>query len=294
MGAQGIDMENRGSRSGLAATVSIGAAALAAGMSATPAMAEDPMVVTLDGGVAFADFSESFFSDKGGLPELFDTDVGFFGSLAVSRKISDTWDWRMSGTVLGFGDNTASILLPVDNPDGLAMFEISQAVTAVTAEAGMGRNHRFGETDLRLGFGVLATRHEQSIDKGIDFIDDRQAGLDITYRGIGPRLSADLLHPVSADGKVKLMGGASIAPTVGSFRFATNGQQPDAFSEDGSALLSSAYLGVSVERSETTDLRAGLRFDRIDGEADGGNDNLGIAGNPATTTSAFVGLSIQF
>jgi|GEM_PF-3753632 len=286
-------MENRRSRYGLASTVSIGAAALAAGMPATPAMAQDPMVVTLDGGVAFGDFSKSFFGDKGGDTELFDTDVGFFGSVAVSRKISDTWDWRLSGTVLGFGDNTFSTVVPVDPPD-FAVLEISQAVTAVTAEAGMGRNHRFGESDLRLGFGVLATRHEQSIDKGVDFFDESQLAFDITYRGIGPRLSADLLHPVSADGKVKLMGGASIAPTVGSFRFATEGPGSDSFSEDGSALLSSAYLGVAVERSETTDLRAGLRFDRIDGEVEGGNDNLGIAGNPATTTSAFVGLSIQF
>jgi len=265
----------------LTTTVSIGAAALAAGMPAAPADAQEAVDVTIDGGVSFSDFSEIYFEQKGGGGFDVDRDNGFYGSVAVSQKISDAWDWRVSANALSFSENTTS-----SGP-----FSVTQRLTGVTADAGVGRNFAMGGTQLRLGVGLLAARYEQSILLNLDgkFAFDT----DIDYRGNGLTLSADVEHPVSADGSLKLIGGASLAPTSGEFTFSSDFADAEE-SIDGDALLSAAYLGLSFQQNETTELRAGLRVDRFDGDLDNDAEELGIAGGDMTTTTAFAGLRISF
>ena len=148
-------MQQRNSLNGIASTVSLGAAAFAVGMPASQAMAQEPYVVTADGGITFSDFSEALFDEKGGAGPSFDADVGFFGSVAVSKMISDSWDWRVSGTLLAFGDNSASarIAAPIS-------VNLSQSMTGILVDADLGWHKLMGKTDLRLGIGLQAASYD--------------------------------------------------------------------------------------------------------------------------------------
>ncbi len=289
-------MQQVHSFNGIASTLSLGAAALAVGLPATEAVAQEAYVVTADGGITFSDFSEALFENKGGSFPDIDTDTGFFGSVAISRMISDTWDWRVSGTLLAFGDNSFT-----ERDGGTTVF-VTQSMTGLTADADFGWHKMMGNTDLRLGIGLQAA----SYDKGLDFditevADSVRVGVDVNYSGIGPKFSADLAHPVSADGRTKLIAGASLAPTTGdidissSIRESGSPAERISESEDADALLSSAYIGLSMQRSDTTDWRMGLRIDNIDTDVDGaGSEGIGIINESVMSTSLFVGLRIQF
>ncbi|MCX7286374.1 MAG: hypothetical protein NTW20_02115 [Rhodobacterales bacterium] len=288
-------MQQRNSFNGIASTVSLGAAAFAVGMPASQAVAQEPYVVTADGGVTFSDFSDAIFEEKGGAPS-FDTDVGFFGSVAVSKMISDTWDWRVSGTLLSYGNNEVTASAP-----GVSV-GLSQSMTGILADADLGWHKMMGETDLRLGIGLQAA----SYDKGIDFdatdgVDRVRGKYGVEYSGIGPKFSADVTHPVSADGRMKLIAGASLAPTTGDIDVsvdASNGMgmsERDGQSVNADALVSSAYLGLSMQRSDTSDWRMGLRIDNIDTDVEGaGSEGVGLINDSVMSTSLFVGLRIEF
>lgn len=284
--------------------VTFGAAAVATGLPVDPASAQtaasalDGYTLTVDGGLAFADYSDDRFDFKGGdFPKL-DRDKGFFGSVAISRQISDVWDWRVSGMILSFQENN---FVTSDPSNPASFFAADQQAKTITADVDIGRLIKSGKTDIRLGLGLLAGRHQRDEDielrfgapgKGVGFGDD------IDYRGIGVKLSADLAHPVSKDGRIKLIGGASVAPTRGTYTLSSRGfidlgmgvtGGSTSVDEDGEAVFSSAYLGLSYQRSETSELRFGLRADRFDGDT----DVIGDA-NDLTSTTAFVGLRIQF
>ncbi|MBA3910933.1 MAG: hypothetical protein C0524_13925 [Rhodobacter sp.] len=272
--------------------MSIGAAALAAGMPATEAAAQEPFDVTIDGGIAFSDFSNQTFEDKIGSGLSFGRDVGFFGSIAVSRQISDAWDWRVSGSFIGMRENTLSVEFDDDDDDDDDdSVSLDQQLSGFSADVGIGRKIMMGKTEVRLGFGLVGASYNQEIAQLFVF-DGKGIGFetDIEYRGFGAKLSADVAHPISADGRLTLIGGGSVAPTNGDFELGPSGSS--GITLDGSALLSSAYLGLSMQRNETTALRMGVRVDRFDGKVDGGG--FGILDEAATTTSAFVGLNIQF
>lgn len=289
-------MQKRSSFNEIASKISLGAAAFAVGMPTTQAAAEEPYVVTADGGITFSDFSEALFDEKGGLVPDVDRDLGFYGSVAVSKKISDTWDWRVSGSLFGFGDNTVSVR---SGPDAVSF---SQDLTGLTADADFGWLTTMGETNLRFGVGLLATSYDKGIDFGVtDGVLVAGGDFNVEYSGIGPKLSVDLVHPVSADGRTKLIGGASVAPTTGDFDFSTSQTPPggprETFSDsaDGDALLSAAYLGLSMQRGDTAEWRMGLRLDNIDTDIDGSSgDGIGLVNDSILTTTVFVGLKIQF
>lgn len=262
---------------GLASTVTLGAAAFAAGLPATQAKAQS-IDITVDGGASSADFAELYFDQKGGSDFDIDGDSGFFGSVAVSQRLSDSWDWRVSGSVLRFDENSVSL-----GGDS----SIDQDFSVTTADAEIGHNFALGNTQLRLGFGILTARYDQSIAQ-----DFGKFGFDtdIDYRGTGPKLSAEMAHPISADGRLKLIGGASVAPTTGDFTVTTNGSSSGDI--DGDALLSAGYLGLSLQRSERMEFHGGLRVDRFNSDIEG--DSFGIAGGDVSTTTAFVGLRVSF
>lgn len=266
----------------LTTSASIGATALMAAMPAGLAHAQETMSITIDGGASSSDFSELFFEQKGGSDFEIGADNGFFGSVAVSQKISDAWDWRVSGSLLGFSENTVRS----DDQEN----SLTQRLTAVTADGDIGRHLVMGQTQLRVGFGLLTTRYDQSSDFG-----DGKISFDtsIEYRGTGPKVSLDLVHPVSPDDRLSLIGGASLAATSGEFALSASSEGT---SVDGSALLSAAYVGVSVQRNESTEFRAGLRLDKFDSdvEGEGEGESFGIAGGNVSTTTAFVGLRISF
>ena len=92
----------------LTQALTAGATTVAAALPAGQALAQDAtsalagMDLTVDGGFSIADFSEQTLLDKGAPPDLdVGSDSGFYGSLALSRQISDQWDWRVSATAFG-------------------------------------------------------------------------------------------------------------------------------------------------------------------------------------------------
>jgi hypothetical protein len=282
----------------IASTVTVGAAtAAAAALPASQAAAQDAgFDVIVDGGVSFANFSENFFDEKGGAPFDVDTDKGFYGSVSISRQISDSWDWRVSGNVLTYGENETLIgfLDDDDDDDDDDGVTLTNSLTGITVDADVGKTMTMGQTQVRLGFGLLAADYKQQLDFGFGKVG---FGTEIDYQGIGLKLSADVAHPVSADGRTKLIGGASIAPTSGEFTATASGlgddDDDDSSSIDGDALLTSAYVGLSLQQNETTELRMGVRVDHFDGDIDE-DGGAGIAGGSVTSTSAFIGMRVQF
>ena len=281
--------------------VSLGAAAAAVVMPTTGAMAQDAVPtlkgysLTIDGGLSMSDYSQKFdealFEGKGGSPFDYDKDKGFYGSVALSRQISDTWDWRVSGSVLGFKENEASYTPVADT----VFFR--QKLTGITAGGDFGRHMHSGNTDIRLGFGVLAAHYKQDTDFGLTLGGGKGVTFDFPfyqeYRGVGPSLSADLRHPVGTTGRTSLIAGASLAPTFGEFTVGVDGLGSGTI--DGKALISSAYLGLSMQQSEAVELRLGVRVDGFSGDADGGaGSGLEFMDGTILTTTAFAGLKVKF
>jgi hypothetical protein len=279
---------------GAAAAVLPAGAALAQDMNA----GMDGMTLTIEGGAADAEYMENMFEGKGGAGYL-PNNKGFYGSVAISKAINDTWDWRLSASTLS--------LKPARTGVNSSYFETDLDGTIATADAG--RNYTLGKTKLRLGVGIMAARYSDSSELYLDPADTMGKGVqfdnEATYRGFGPRLSADVSHPVSKDGRLSLIGGASVGKTFGSFDtgfsvFVQDPPDPDLSIDkygdlDGSALIKSAYLGMSYQHSDRLSLSAGIRQDRFDGDLDGsGGFDVGIAGSTATTNTVFAGMSIQF
>jgi opacity protein-like surface antigen len=283
------------SRKGLAASTALGTAAVSALLPAGQASAQstglEGMKVTVDGGIGFNDFTQDTFSAKGFEEIDFDRDLGFFGSVALSRSFSEGWDWRVSGSYLGLRENDETVVA------GSASLTIGNRVSGLTIDADVGRTLSQGDTEIRLGFGLLHARYDQDVDfalfsggKGIGF------DTDVSYRGTGVKLSADVAHPVSEDGRTKLIGGISLAPTKGDFNITTP-ILPGGQDIDGDALLTTVYLGMSMQQTENTELRFGLRVERFDGEANeffDSGDSFGIINEPLTTPIAFVGMRVEF
>ena len=283
-------MDKRSTLHGFASTMTLGAVA-AAGLPAGDAAAQDAgsmldgMNVIVEGGLVFSDFTENLYDEKGGsVPGLnADGDNGFYGSVAVSKGFADNWDWRLSISTVGLSDNESRI------SSGKVPLTLTSSLNMLTTDIGVGRNYTFGTTGVRFGIGLLATDVTQ--DKGIAFSgfgDD----LELGYTGYGAKLSADIVHPLSEDGRLTMIGGLSLAPTSGDFETKINGRSVEEGS--GSALLTSGYIGMEMQQTETMTLRGGLRIDDFDGDPDGTDAGFGILGGDATTTTAFVGMKIQF
>lgn len=289
-------MNNSATRFGI---VSLGAAAAALpagqGLAQDGASALDGYKFSLQGGAANSAFMANAFEEKGGgdFPE----NNGLYGSVAISRAISDKWDWRVSTSVLAMGDAR------ITEGGGTIEVSLSMEYDGLTTAADFGRNFTLGKTRVRLGAGLLAAKYSDATefsfydsgsDKGVLF------GVDQTYQGVGPMISADLSHPVSKDGRLSAIGGASLAKTFGDFGGRAYLEAPpdptiDKYgSVDGSAIISSVYLGLSYQKTDSLSLSLGLRHDRFKGSIDGNGDGFGITGDDAVTNTVFAGMSIQF
>lgn len=280
----------------IATAVTLGTAAAAGGLSgeagAEPLWPGEGTLVTVDGGYAVSDFSQTYFDRKGGDFSVED-DTGFFGAVSVAGALADRWDWRASAVTLDFSRNSKTVVTEAP----AALVDVTQDRSAFIADIEAGYHQNFGATSARFGIGLLTTRQEYELSQSVS-LASFDASLIHKYRGTGPKISADLSHPVTADGRLRVIGGGSLAYTDGHFDMLTTVED---FSGGGvfgaSAVVSMAYLGMELQQSEALGLRAGVRFDRFAPNLDRATvpeDRIGLFDNDADTTTAFVGLGLRF
>lgn len=284
-------------KSGFTGFASLGAAAAVA-LPATGAMAQDAAstfegyTLTVDGGIGRGSMMVNAFEDKGGSDEI-PHEKGFYGSVSLSRAISEDWDWRVSASILANGDSQFG------QED---FIEVTMGFDGLNAIADFGKHLTYGKTKVRLGVGVIGTHYAGrsyllvDVDGPGGNVPIVDVTLDETYRGIGPAISAEVEHPVSSNGRTKLIGGLSIGKTFGSTDSQqlgnANGNPVDKLgSTDASAVMKSAYLGLSFQTNERQEWRFGVRTDRLSVSYD---EFGGILADNAEENSIFVGMKMQF
>ncbi len=293
---------------GLTSTASLGAlaisstlptAASAQNSGAIAQAGERGLTFSLEGGAAFSDFTSDFFEGSEGKFGSFEDDLGYYGSVAISKSIAGGWDWKVSATHIGFPENASTIADEGGIRSGSGEFSAS------LVDFDMGRTWQRGQTDMRLGFGLVGGRINQGYTT--DKLGDGggvNVALDASFLGFGPKLSASVQHRFQPRSPYSLIAGASVAPMYGNYThdkgieaydgldsFATNFSDTDR----GMLLMTSAYLGMAYDFSTDSTLRVGVRADKFDAdEVDTfGGDVPGLFEDTLTTT-AFVGVDIRF
>jgi hypothetical protein len=313
-------MKNTRTYRGLASTVSVGALAIS---SAIPTVAsaqqagvstqDSPrgMTLSFEGGASVSDFTSDFFDGGESKFGSFENDLGFYGSVAISKSIPNDWDWKISASHIGFPENSSTTGFFPDPFTTVTTYG-SGEFSATVADFEMGRNWRRGQTDTRLGFGVIGGRVDQSFgfggvaqDKfgdlsGVDLL------IDSSFIGFGPKLSASISHRFQPTSPFRLVAGASVASMVGNYTHdkgfgAFDTSIPDSIAistsetDRGTLLMSSAYIGLAYDFSADSSLRVGVRADKFDSSNVDtfGSDVPGLFEDTLATT-AYVGVDIKF
>ncbi|MFY0633713.1 MAG: hypothetical protein JXQ91_07870 [Vannielia sp.] len=283
--------------------IAVGAAAVSGLSSAAMAQSADgfardtvkPLTFGAEGGFAWSDYSkDSFGSEKLG---DFNEDFGYYGSLSVSRGITTEWDWRLSVNHLRFRPNDVTL-----QEEGDTAF-METGVRSTMADFDFGRlvTVNGGATDLRFGVGLTAGTVNQSLDKGIEFGSEsgNATDADLRFKGIGPRMSADVSHRIGGDsGGFRVIGGAEISPMYGEYEVdkgftAYDGEdsREDGFSDSqsGRLLRTSAYVGLAFDTNDRTTFKGGIRGT---GFSDLSDDRL--FEDPTVSYTAFIGMDVRF
>ncbi len=263
------------------------------------------MTLSFEGGAAFSDFTSDFFAGEEKFGS-FDDDLGLYGSIAFSKSVQNDWDWRVSASHLGFPNNS-SFEAFVDGEFDVTT-SASGKFNATTVDFDMGRNWRRGQTDTRLGFGLVGGRVNQTFDKGFTVsnccdVFGTDGSFDSSFLGFGPKLSASISHRVQPRSPFRLIAGASVAPMVGNYTHEKGFSifdEVDLFSDSisetdrGTLLMTSAFIGMAYDFSEDSSLRVGIRADHFDsGDVDTFFGSDGLFEDTLATT-AFVGVDIKF
>jgi hypothetical protein len=155
--------------------------------------------------------------------------------------------------------------------------------------------------------GVTGGQMNETIKKGIigsgGFVD---SDLDTRFLGFGAKVSADLSRPFNETSPYRLIAGGSLGAMQGKYTLdkgisGSSGGTPFAFdigdSENGLMLTQSLYLGMAYDFSDSGSMRFGVRADRFDADDVnylGSSSTSGLLESPVLSTTAFVGVDIQF
>ena len=295
---------------GIAQAVSTSALALAATMPAQ-LNAQDTGItnnaglaglkISVDGGASFSNFTEEFWTDGGAKLGSLDEDIGYYGSIAVSKSIANAWDWRVTATHIGMPE-TSNLFT-----SGSDAATLGGKFSATNVDFDLGKSMDYGSTDVRFGFGLTGTRVNQTVNKG--FITSGGAAngdYGTSFTGFGAKISADVSRPFNEASPYRLIAGGSVAAMRGKYTAdkgisATSGGGGGTFeisdSATGGLLTESLYLGMAYDFSTNSSMRFGIRADRFDSSDVtyfGGSNTTGLLENPVLVKTAFVGVDIQF
>lgn len=280
-----------------AAVASVFGAAFVPGVAAAQDGAS-PLVLSFEGSVGRGDQSKAYLEEKGGIVDVLDDDTAFVGSVGLSRSINENWDWKLSASRRELADNT------VTDGDGFPA-TLSQGGSRTGVDFTLGRQFTAGAVNGRIGMGVAYAK--ASADKGLDATDGTdffQSDLGTEFQGVGPRLTLDLQSaPLSADGKLSLIGGAEVSILAGKYQ---NSKGLEAFDNDGggstgpftlsdtsSGKMTTAgvRIGLQYDANEQTAFRAGVRHDVTKMDRVTIGDTTSVRDG---VTSFFVGMDVSF
>jgi hypothetical protein len=248
-----VFMKKTFSVSKISAAIASAAAASHADMAAAqgaPPPVAGTTTFTIEGGIAFSNFSNSAFPagavpfipqdlDKVGSPPVSSGNLdpgqraGGYGSFSVTRNIDAVNDWRFSAGAYGFrtGDRSASasevFTGPVFFATNLAQVTERDRFGLYTADFDFGRNWSAGLIRVRAFAGVRtlytneqfdATFHTEGTDKtGLlgptsTAVTDSVSRGQSSFFGVGPRVGVD----VFAGSTFGIVGNFSVALLAGS------------------------------------------------------------------------------
>lgn len=280
-----------------AAVASVFGAAFAPGVAAAQDGAS-PLVLSFEGSVGRGDPSKAYFEEKGGIGDVLDDDTAFVGSVGLSRSINENWDWKLSVSRRELTDNTLS------DGDGF-LATLSQGGARTGVDFTLGRQFTAGAINGRIGMGMAYAK--ATADKGLSStngVDFFRSDLDTEFQGVGPRLTLDLQSaPLSADGKVSLIGGAEVSMLSGKYRhskgleaFVNDGVGsigPATVSDTASGKMTTAgvRIGLQYDANEQTAFRSGVRHDVTKMDRVTSGDITSVRDG---VTSFFVGMDVSF
>lgn len=305
-------MKTRTGVNGIAALGAMGTALAAGGMPVAALAQNGAMAggttLSFEGGLAFSNFTSDFvpddFEDKFGEVDL---DLGHYGSVGISKQISQDWDWRASASTLGLRRNPF-----VDVSEEEIELDAGIQHGALFLDFDIGRTWQGPEGSARIGAGLEALSFEQTLDKGLtvydpdtfDLVGTGDFYLDQDFRGLGPRISADFTHKLGGSSSAfRLIGGASLA-VFRANATATKGIEiiseeenffeEETFEGNSRFVHGAAFLGMAFDKSENQSFKFGLRIDHFDDDGDGRGDDPGLIDSPVNIGTAFVGMDVKF
>lgn len=244
----------------------------------------NPLTVTVVGGLVMSDFSDDNViqqaSDYGAFKLGLDngTDTGGFGSISIGRAFDEgsAFDWRVTGSVTEFLAN--------DRTSSYSYYATGYSISANDdadwqhLDFEIGRTMASGNLDLRIGAGVRLTNMETSTGGGYGrdvFFYSNSVNLQETnqFLGGGPR--------ASVEGRVGGTVGVEFAGSIAAlyskqsqdlnetinfqyYDFEATYFGVEGTVDDWNWLTNvEASVGLSIRPSESVDISAGYRYERI-------------------------------
>lgn len=285
-----------------AAVATVGQGQAQAADAAAPATDGNPLNVTIVGGLVLSDFSENSGTAKLGYFSNTD-DIGGFGSISVGRafEAGSPNDWRVTGEITEFLNNHQEYSFSGTTYTSLPILGYGYADYYIGQEADndadwqhldfeVGHTTSNGSLDMRIASGLQIMNLRRSsgaqVDVALNYAyGNTNYGLDanvsmrnnLKFLGGGPLLSVE----GRAGGVVGLEFAGSVAAVFGQktetmsynitaeYDFTDNYDYSLSLGDTDSdwTWLYSAEVsaGISVRPSESVDISAGYRYERIDG-----------------------------